>query len=74
VNAILNSPKTSREFDELVIETGSDGHLHHSEVWWISRDRVVGECGICDRNFLCDVMDKKIIKLFSFAICFGLLD
>jgi len=40
VNAILNSPK-SREFDELVIETGSDGYLYHSEVWWISCERVM---------------------------------
>jgi len=41
VNAILNSPKKSREFDELVIETESDGHLYHSEVCWISCERVV---------------------------------
>ena len=41
VNAQLNSPKKSREFDELVIETGSDGHIYHSEVWWISRERVM---------------------------------
>jgi len=32
------------------------------------------ECGICDRDFLCDLINEKIIKLFSFAICFGLLD
>ena len=41
VNAILNSPEKSREFDELVIETGSDRRLYHSEVWWISRERVI---------------------------------
>jgi len=41
VNAILNSPQKSREFDELVIETESDGHLYHSEVWWISCERVM---------------------------------
>jgi len=41
VNATLNSPKKSREFDELLIETGSDKHLHHSEVWWISCERVM---------------------------------
>jgi len=41
VNAILNSPKKSREFDELLIETGSDKHLYHSEVWWISCERVM---------------------------------
>jgi len=73
VNAILNSPKKNREFNDLVIEMGDDGHfLYYSEVWWISRERVM-ECGICDRN-LCDLVDEKIIKLFTFAICFGLLD
>ena len=41
VNAILNSPKKSCEFEEIVIETGRDGHHYHSEVWWISRERVV---------------------------------
>jgi len=34
-------PKKSREFDELVIEKGGDGHfVYHSEVWWLSRERV----------------------------------
>jgi len=71
---------------------GGDGHLlYHSEVWWISRERVMErvwnlllvnsiilrlsvEFASCDRNVLCDLIDEKIIKLFSFAICFGLLD
>jgi len=42
VNAVLNSPKKNSEFNELVIEMGDDGHLlYHSEVWWISRERVM---------------------------------
>jgi len=32
VNARLNSPTKCREFDELLIEMGSDGHLYHSKV------------------------------------------
>jgi len=39
VNAIL--PKESREFDELVIEMGGDVRfVYHSEMWWLSRERV----------------------------------
>ena len=42
VNGILNSPKKNREFNDLVMEMGGDGHLlYHSEVWWISRERVM---------------------------------
>jgi len=42
VNAILNSPKKSHEFDELIIKMGGDGHLfYHSEVWWIFPERVM---------------------------------
>jgi len=34
-------PKKSRGFDELVIEMGGDGHfVYHSELWWLSRERV----------------------------------
>jgi len=33
-----------------------------------------GESGIFDRNLLYDLIDEKIIKLFTFAIWFGLLD
>jgi len=60
VNAVLNSPEKSCEFDELVIETESDGHLHHL----ISCEREM-ECGICARNFLFDLIDEKIWTLWE---------
>jgi len=73
VNAMLNSPEKSHGFHELSVELGDNGHLlYHSEVWWISRERVM-ECGICKRNFFCDLINK-IMKLFFFTICFVLLD
>jgi len=53
VNATLNSPKKSHEFDELVIEIGGDRHfLYHSEVCWIFHERVMERVWNLRQEFL----------------------
>jgi len=60
VNAILNSPKKSREFDDLKIETGSDGHLlYYSKVWWISHERVMERMWNLRYKFLVEFFKRR---------------
>jgi len=49
---IANAALKGREFDELVIETGGDGHLYHSGVWWIYRERIMERVRNLRQEFL----------------------
>jgi len=67
VNAILNRPKESWVW----WTCHRNGRRWASSLsFWSVVDRLWKsnrECRICDRNFLCDLIDEEIIKLFSFT-------
>jgi len=61
-----------REFDELVIETGGDGHLYHSGVWWIYRERIMERVRNLRQEFLVWFNRREDHKALFFRYLFWL--